>query len=200
MKGLKNLFNDFCESTTVHGLAYLTKNQHQSTKAIWFVIVLSAFTVAAMFVTQTIDGYYTKFTSTTIETKSIQNYAFPAVTFYPGDENLDKGFLRTFFNQIQLTRYNGEMKDDKEFMWLFDWLIKPMINELYNGIENHLLQEEDFIKKKGGIFRELYLCYSTILNLYQTHVCPNLGLITYTHILVHIRYIFCKNCHYSIQG
>ena len=50
MRGLKNTFNDFCESTTVHGLAYLTKKQHQSTKTIWFVIVLSAFIVATLFV------------------------------------------------------------------------------------------------------------------------------------------------------
>ena len=159
MKGLKNIFNDFCESTTVHGLAYLTKNQDRSTKTIWFVIVLSAFTVAAMFVTQTIGGYYTKFTSTTIETRSIHNYAFPAVTFYPGDENFDKGFLRTFFNQIQLSRYNGEMEDDNEFLSLFDWLIKPMMNVLYDGIEKYLLQEEIFIKQKGGMFRELYLLF-----------------------------------------
>ena len=165
MKGLKNIFNDFCETTTVHGLIYLTKNQHKSTKTIWFVTVLSAFTVAAMFVTETIEGYNTKFTSTTIETKSINDYAFPAVTFHPGDENLDKGFLRTFFNQIQLSRYNskynlrynGEMEDDKEFMRLFHWLIQPtMIDELYNGIEKYLLHEEEFIDEKGGIFRELY--------------------------------------------
>ena len=159
MRGLKNIFNDFCESTTVHGLAYLTKNQDRSTKTIWFVIILSAFTVAAMFVTQTIDGYYTKFTSTTIETRSIHKYAFPAVTFYPGDENFEKGFQRTFFNQIQLSRYNGEMEDDEEFMRLFDWLIKPMIDVLYNGIEKYLLQDEIFIKQKGGMFRELYLLF-----------------------------------------
>ena len=165
MKGLKNVFNDFCESTTVHGLAYLTKNQHKNTKRIWFVIVLSAFIVATFFVMETIEGYYTKFTSTTIETRSINDYAFPAVTFYPGDENFEKGFLRTFFNQIQLSRYNGEMEDDKEFMRLFDWLIKPMIYLLYNSIEKYLLQEEKFVKQKGGMFRELYLCFSTKLKM-----------------------------------
>ena len=171
MKGLKNVFNDFCESTTVHGLAYLTKNQIKSTKTIWFVIVLSAFIAATLFVTEAVEGYYTKFTSTTIEARGIDNYAFPAVTFYPGDENFDKGFLRTFFNQIQLTRYNGEMEDDKEFMRLFDWLIEPMINQLYNGIEEHLIQQEIFIKNRGGIFRELYFCFSIKLNM--TNLYPN---------------------------
>ena len=73
MKGIKRNLNDFCENTTVHGLAYLTKSQFCSTRIIWSLIVFSAFSVASIFVFQTIEGYNTKFTSTSIETRSIQD-------------------------------------------------------------------------------------------------------------------------------
>ena len=100
------------------------------------------------------EGYNTKFTSTTIETRSVHDFPFPAVTFYPGDENTAKGFLRAFLNNFQLTRYDGEaLGDNEKFIKLFEWLIGPMTHELFDGIEKYLLNEKVFIQKKGKIFR-----------------------------------------------
>ena len=84
-----------------------------------------------------------------ISEKGIQNYPFPAITFHPGDEHFEKGFLRTFLNQFQLTRYeDGIMQDNEEFLELFRWLIGPMNNILFDGIEKHLLEEPRFINSK----------------------------------------------------
>ena len=105
MKNFINIMYDFCETTTIHGLSYLTQDKSRSTRFIWFVVVVTASTFAGYFLYETVNGYNTNFTSTTIKTKSIQDYPFPAVTFHSGDFNSENDFARTFLNQFQLTRY-----------------------------------------------------------------------------------------------
>ena len=42
------------------------------------------------------------------------------------------------------------MKDNEEFLELFRWLIGPMNNILFDGIEKHLLEKPRFINSKGN--------------------------------------------------
>ena len=42
------------------------------------------------------------------------------------------------------------MQDNEEFLELFRWLIGPMNNILFDGIEKHLLEEPRFINSKGS--------------------------------------------------
>ena len=158
MKNILKIMFDFCETTTIHGLAYLTKDKSKSTRFIWFVVVVTASTFAGYFLYETVNGYNTNFTSTTIKTKSIQDYPFPAVTFHSGDFNSEKDFERTFLNQFQLTRYiyeNGhpkELENNKVFFDLFYWL-GSMKDDLFDGIAKYLIKEKKFIHSKGRIFK-----------------------------------------------
>ena len=54
MKRFKRVLNDFCESTTVHGFAYLTTGQNHSTRFIWSLIVFMALSVASLLLIQTL--------------------------------------------------------------------------------------------------------------------------------------------------
>ena len=93
----------FLEATTIHGLAYLSHNQNRCTRIIWTIIVLTAFGIASYFLYETIQGFDTKYTSTTIEDRNIKEYPFPAITFDPGEFNLENAFTRTFLHsEIQL--------------------------------------------------------------------------------------------------
>ena len=83
----------FLEASTIHGLVYLSTNQSKTTRIIWTFIVLTAFGVASYFLYQTIKGFDTKYTSTTIEDRNINEYPFPAVTFDPGEFNSKDNFL-----------------------------------------------------------------------------------------------------------
>ena len=87
--------------------------------------------------------------------RPIKDFPFPAITFYPGDFNSKNGFMQTFLNQFQFTRYeeNSPLNDNDIFMKSFDWLIKPMHNKIFDGVENFLIEEEKFIKEKGKIFK-----------------------------------------------
>ena len=87
--------------------------------------------------------------------RPIKDFPFPAMTFYPGDFNSKNGFMQTFLNQFQFTRYeeNSYLKDDDIFMDSFDWLIKQMHKKLFDGIESFLIEEEKFINDKKKIFK-----------------------------------------------
>ena len=132
----------------------LNRRVHCTGRFIWFMIVLTASIFAGYFLSETLAGYDTKFTSTTVETKSVKHYPFPAVTFYPGDENSEKGFLRAFLNQFQLTRYEGGTLDDWEiFLNSYEWLVGIVTNDLFDGIEKFLIADKTFINKKWKIFK-----------------------------------------------
>ena len=94
---LKKL-NEFFEATTIHGFVYISQSQARSTRIIWTLVVLAAAVVVTYFLTETVVGFSEKYVSTTIESQSIKEYPFPAVTFSPGKYNSKKAFLRNFLN------------------------------------------------------------------------------------------------------
>ena len=117
MNMLKYL-NDFFAATTIHGFSYISHEQTRSTRIIWTAIVLVASGGASFLLYQTVDGFSENFVSTTIQTRGVRNFPFPAVTFYPGDYNSEHGFKRVFLNQFDFTRYEDKntLRDDQNFI------------------------------------------------------------------------------------
>ena len=155
MRRILTELNNFSEATTVHGFAYLSKGQRKSTKVIWSLIVTGAAIVAGYFLFNTIKGFDEKYTSTTIETRNIKDFPFPAVTFHPGDFNSENSFLRTYLNQFGFTRYEGSnnVRDNNMFRNKFGWLVKLTTREIFKHVQNYLLEENNFISQKGNIFK-----------------------------------------------
>ena len=131
----------FLEATTIHGLVYLSRNQARSTRIIWTLIVLTAFAVASYFLSQTVQGFDTKYTSTTIEDRSINDYPFPAVTFDPNVYNSKIYFLRTFLNQFEFTAYKEDSPKKMIFIKQFNWLVPKMQKSIFEGVEKFLQQD-----------------------------------------------------------
>ena len=77
--------NHFLSSTSIHGLSYLHLTQSRTTRIIWTVLVAAALTSATVLLVQTVGDWGTKYISTTIETESVVNFPFPAVTLHPGE-------------------------------------------------------------------------------------------------------------------
>ena len=94
---------------------------------------------------ESVKGFGEKYVSTTIETRSIQQFPFPAVTFHPGDFNSKEAFKRTFLNQFEFTRYDDEsqLRNNEDFRNLYQWLTSPMNNELFDSIENYLIKDKE---------------------------------------------------------
>ena len=161
MRRILTELNNFSEATTVHGFAYLSKSQRKGTKVIWSLIVTGAAIVAGYFLFNTIKGFDEKYTSTTIETRNIKDFPFPAVTFHPGDFNSENSFLRTYLNQFGFTRYeeSDNIRDNNMFRNKFGWLVKQTTSEILKHVQKYLLEENNFIregfikkKKKLGNF------------------------------------------------
>jgi hypothetical protein len=66
----KNVFKDFCESTSLHGYNYLFIGNSIFLKIIWTIVILLMTCVGAMFLTNNTVDYLNARLVTTIESSS----------------------------------------------------------------------------------------------------------------------------------
>ena len=110
--------------------------------------------MATFFLYETVDGFNEKYVITTIETKSIQDYPFPAVTFYPGDYNSKNAFLRDFLNDFEFSRFDwgNSLKDNDKFLDLYQWLLSTMNDELFDDIHQFLIDNFEEYRKDDNFY------------------------------------------------
>ena len=147
MRGLWAEVNDFFSSTSIHGFSYISDNQSRSTRIIWTIIVFAGFGVTSYFLYETVDGFSEKYVTTTVETRSIKEYPFPAITFHPTKFNLKDSFLRNFLNEFEFMRIDptSPLKDNGIFMNLYQWIFSPKNDELFDDIEEYLIGDKIII-------------------------------------------------------
>ena len=78
MEGVK----EFCESTTIHGFAYISTTR-RLIRLFWICVVIAGFTGAAALIQQSFSSWASSPVSTTIETLPISDLDFPNVTVCP---------------------------------------------------------------------------------------------------------------------
>jgi acid-sensing ion channel 1 len=71
---------EFCGSTTVHGVTYLTAEKHLLRRLIWFVALGVAVGYCANHFYKTFDAYFKIPFSTTLTRRRVSEMTFPAVT------------------------------------------------------------------------------------------------------------------------
>ena len=171
VQNLRQELNDFLSSTSIHGLPYLA--QSRSTRIIWTILVAAALTSATVFLVQTVGDWSTKHITTTMETQSVERFPFPAVTFFGGDFSSKKAFLRAFLNQFQMTRYDesSPLYDNKKFTESFKKFVNIFDGKsLFYWVENYLLEEEEFVREKGSIFRQEVCSLVSLLSRGETNL------------------------------
>ena len=146
--------NDFFSSTTIHGFHYIHRSQSRLTRFVWTVFVLVALAAASVFLCQTFQDWGTNYISTTIETRGVEKYPFPAVTFYPGEFTSKTGFLRTLLNHFELTRYDdwSPLYDNAVFSKKYSNFVKsfgPGSSSLFTWVKDYLLKTDDDLLKRG---------------------------------------------------
>ena len=151
--------NEFFSSTSIHGFPYIHHDQSRPTRTVWTLFVAVALATATVFLIQTVEDWETKHITTTIETRNVEEFPFPAVTFHPGEFSSERSFLRTFLNQFQLIRSNmsSPIYDNKIFFEQFKTYAKNFKGNrnLFDWVKDYLLIQDNstFINEKKGIVR-----------------------------------------------
>ena len=81
MDGLE-VFKEFLESSTIHGLSYIAANR-RLVRLLWVCVVIAGFTGATVMIQQSFSSWADSPISTTIETRPITEIDFPNVTVCP---------------------------------------------------------------------------------------------------------------------
>ena len=94
---IMNEFKEFLESSTIHGLVYISKTK-KFTRICWTLVVITGFIVAWLLIGQSFDQWKHSPVSTTIETLPIDEVNFPKITVCPPQNtftNLNYDLSRT---------------------------------------------------------------------------------------------------------
>ena len=114
MDGVK----EFLESSTIHGLSYISSSKNMLVKCFWLAVVITGFVVAAHFIHDSFNDWGESTVGTTEETLSIGEARFHKITVCP-----PRG-LHTVLNQdIQESKNKClENKTVRKMISLAHWL------------------------------------------------------------------------------
>lgn len=77
-----NYFQQFLESSTIHGLVHISTSQ-QFSRLFWIFVVFTGFSISTLLINDAFDNWAKSPIKTTIETKPISDLEFPKVTVCP---------------------------------------------------------------------------------------------------------------------
>ena len=76
-------FREFLESSTIHGLCYISTTRNPIHKIFWIIIVFIGFSIAGMLITRSFSSWEENPFSTSIQTFPISKANFPSITVCP---------------------------------------------------------------------------------------------------------------------
>ena len=79
---IKEIFNEFLQSSTIHGLYYVSKTE-KFIRVIWSFVIISGFTVAGFLIHEAFQSWEECPIKTTLETLPISKIKFPKVSVCP---------------------------------------------------------------------------------------------------------------------
>ena len=71
------IVKDFLESSTIHGLVYISTSREKVHKIFWVSVVISSFVIAGYLISNSFSDWNKNPVSTTIETHHIKEVQFP---------------------------------------------------------------------------------------------------------------------------
>lgn len=129
-------FKEFLESSTIHGLVYIASNRRVA-RLLWICIVITGFTGALVLIQQSFSSWKESPVSTTIETRSISDLAFPGVVVCPARHSF------TSLNPA-LTRAEKNSLDQNTTQRLLDIILEATFDL---NVENKYKATTSFFEK-----------------------------------------------------
>ena len=72
---------EFLESSTIHGLVYISVSRNKLTKLFWILVVITGFSIAVYLISDSFNNWSSDPYKTVVETKSIVDLRFPKERF-----------------------------------------------------------------------------------------------------------------------
>ena len=154
-------FRDFLESSSIHGLSYISTYQNAGVKLCWALVVVSGFVTAGILIQNSVKAWNESPVSTTLETLPLSKVQFPIINICPPIHTT------TSMNHDLVTANNT-------------YLNKTIIDELRH-LSAVWLQEEEFYEaledknsfmESNNSFNNWYLGYNKVTlpyKLYDKH-------------------------------
>ena len=158
----------YLESTTVHGLTYISTTQKYA-RLFWILTVISGFFGAGYLIKESFDGWEESPVKTTIETLPISEIRFPKVTVCPPKNTFtDLNYDLMMTENITLTK---EIRDE-----MFKYALDVINEDSFSGNNWTKIHEEDrFYNWYHGYTRMDSPYYDSSVGAYTDHLNFHIG-------------------------
>ena len=163
-----NEIRTYLESTTVHGLTYISTTQKYA-RLFWILTVISGFFGAGYLIKESFDGWEESPVKTTIETLPISEIRFPKVTVCPPKNTFtDLNYDLMMTENITLTK---EIRDE-----MFKYALDVINEDSFSGNNWTKIHEEDrFYNWYHGYTRMDSPYYDSSVGAYTDHLNFHIG-------------------------
>ena len=143
-KAVRLSVNIYFVESSIHGLRYLVDGKNLVEKLCWCLIIVISLYLAGTMISTSIEENEREPILTTIETASITNVPFPAITVAADGRANPWGFVQKTFNMMTFygiskkdTQKNEEIFEDSyELRKEFDFIFKEVIQKVTEALEN----------------------------------------------------------------
>jgi hypothetical protein len=142
----------YLEETTIHGLRYLSHGRNYLEKFVWFVVIVASLSIATYLIAVNIHETYADPILTTIDTTSVKNVPFPAITvrgdydFNPWGGVSKALNMLTFYDTQQQDVFERSKQLRHDFIFIFKAIFETMGTEIRMQLSSFTLAE---VKKYG---------------------------------------------------
>ena len=193
---------EYCNSTSIHGLAYLKSSPTFIEKLLWALIIIACLLLATLLIIAHFQDADENPIMTNIQTISVQDIPFPAVTINSGPSPKDTWrYASKILNWLKFDSYfNGKLVESNELTNKVTNILDQIIEQLTDSFQSPVslikrieaqiptfyepfgklyanYPEKDIDKAFKSVFKELLLHYNStsekaVLELFQAAIMP----------------------------
>ena len=147
---------EYFESTSIHGFSHLRASKTLLGRLLWILIIGSCFSLAALLICESIDEANDNPILTNIETISVQDIPFPAVTINTAKPNVWRHFAK-ILNGLKFDQQvdQEELPEDSRLVKK----VSPILDKVLGSILEKYQPNENFSPDVIAAFAKIYANY-----------------------------------------
>ena len=152
---------EYCDSTSIHGLAYLKSSQTFIEKLLWALIIITCFTLAGLLIFGHFKDADENQILTNIETISVQGIPFPAVTINTAPYDDAWRYVSRILNGLKFDNFfKGDFPESNELTIQISNILDQIIDILVAKFQPSEDFLEDVQKQDPNIYQNIGKLYA----------------------------------------